>query len=170
MRDRNGALLNKYQALARLVGNLMPNRLPREWSTKDNFPEVVSTILFKHLARATRRSGRSERFHPLFNFHYRDNAPMLTVGGMIAAEDDATLLQSCRLPDKLDYVTGEQQCKISVPPLTVKEKTALDRLLPSERPPQQQEIESLGFTLTDEQVKCYHRFYQYYPLYGELLQ
>jgi hypothetical protein len=167
-KDEGGSELSKEASLRRFAGDLVPTSLPTEAFQKGNFPKLLASMLFDHLMRATRKTGRKERFIPMFSFFYKDNAPMITVGGMIANEQDAAALEGCDLSKKFDYMAGETQRTINVPPLTIKEKIALDRLLPSLEAPTEVEISDLGFTLKQQQVADYHRFYKHYPTYGEV--
>ena len=167
-KDEEGNELSRAAALRLHAGDLIPASVPTEEFQTSRFPKYLASLLFDHLTRATRKSGRKERFTPMFNFYYKDNAPMLTVGGMITDERDAAALAACELSKKFDYVTGEEQRSINVPPLTFREKMALDQLLPSAGPPTEVEVGSLGFTLKPQQVADYHRFYRHYPTYGEI--
>ena len=57
---------------------------------------------------------------------------------------------------------------IGVPPLTFKEKTSLDRLMPRPEAPTEDDVLQLGFMLKPSQIEAYHRFYRYYPMFGEV--
>lgn len=167
-KDEDDNELSKEASLRRYAGDLVPTSLSAEAFQMGRFPKLLASMLFDHLRRATRKAGRKERFIPMFNFYYKDNVPMITVGGMIADEQDAAALASCELNRRFDYMAGEDQRIINVPPLTAREKMALDQLLPSVEPPTEADIDSLGFTLKQRQVSDYHRFYKHYPTYGEI--
>jgi hypothetical protein len=167
-KDEAGNDLSKEESLRRYAGDLVPTSLSTEALQTAGFPKLLASMLFDHLTRATRKTGRKERFIPMLSFFYKDNAPMITVGGMIADEQDAAALASCELSEKFDYITGAKQRTINVPPLTIKEKMALDQLLPSADPLTDAEISELGFALKQQQVLDYRRFYKHYPTYGEI--
>lgn len=169
-KDEDGNELSKEAALRRLADDLVPTPLPPESLQTSGFPKLLASMLFDHLTRATRKRGGKERFIPMFSFFYKDNAPMVTVGGMVADEDDAAALARCELERTFDYMAGENQRTINVPPLTYKEKMALDQLLPSADPPTNADIDRLGFSLKPQQVADYHRFYKQYPAFGEIIQ
>ena len=68
-----------------------------------------------------------------------------------------------------EFLDEAHHMKIGVPPLTSKEKAVLDQLFPSENTPSEHDVEALGFNLKPSQIKSYHKYYRYYPVYGELL-
>jgi hypothetical protein len=147
------------------MGNFVLKQLPPKVHKDDKFPEFLGTLLLDHIKTVTVKSER--HFKPLFNFFYKDGAPMITVGGMIANQEHLNLLDKCQLFDQFDYLTGEKQYSINVPPLTQKEKFLFDQLLPSDEPPTEQKLAEMGLTLTKEQIAAYHQFYRYYPMFGE---
>lgn len=167
-KDEEGNELPKEEVLRRIAGDLVPTPLPKEALQTAGFPKLLASMLFDHLARTTRKAGRKERFYSMFSFFYKDNAPMVTVGGMIADETDAAALESRDLSKKFDYMAREEQRIINVPPLTMKEKMALDQLLPSAKTPTEVDIDRLGFTLKPQQIADYWRFYKQYPTFGEI--
>jgi hypothetical protein len=166
VKDPNGTPLDRVQALRFLAGDVVPAALPRERFDTSRFPELIADLLLVKLERATRVSGRPERFVPLFNFSYKDRAPMVTVGGMIADNETKQRLDACDLAQRFDFVTGASQYTIDVPPLTQREKVAIDQLLPVSG---LIDVEArLGWRLPESQRRAYQRFYKYYPVFAEL--
>ncbi|OAD18728.1 hypothetical protein THIOM_005667 [Candidatus Thiomargarita nelsonii] len=149
------------------VGDLKLEPLPSRVHKEDKFPKFIGNLLLAHIKRATRQSGNN--FKPLFNFYYKDGAPMVTVGGMIANQEHLSSLEQCQLFDKFEYLTGEEQYSIGVPLLTPKEKLIFDQLLPSDEPPSEDKMKDIGLNLTKEQIAAYHKFYRLYPMFGEFL-
>ena len=168
MKSPEGEVLSREDALRALVGDLAPPSFGSDYFNTSQFPNSLAQIVIAHLDRATRLTGRPERFRALFNFSYQDNAPMITVGGMIANAEDALRLEDSHLPAHFDYVTGRDQYKIDVPLLTPKEKAEFDQLLPCENVPSAEEIRELGFPLKLAQIASYHRLYRHYPMFAEL--
>jgi len=166
-RDDNNEYMNKEKALRHIMGNLITT-LPKRVFEKMNFAPFLASIQLAYAKSATIRSGRCERFQPLCNFFYRDGSPMITVVGMIASPSDLELLRTCELDKKFDYIKGEDQYTINVPPLTPKEKIELDRLLPCDSSLSEEDIEKIGFRLQQTQIDAYCRHYKHYPLYAEI--
>lgn len=167
--DAHGNEQTRRAALVQFAGDLVPADVTEGDLGGKRYPCVLSRILLTHLKRSFRRSGRRGRFYPLFNFAYSDNAPMVTIGGMLVDEVAEGRLEKCRLTEKFDYVTGEAPYAICVPMLTPKEKIALDGLLPSADAPSVERVQAaLGFALKQTQIAAYHRFYRSYPVFGEI--
>ncbi|MDY6991940.1 MAG: O-methyltransferase [Pseudomonadota bacterium] len=152
--------------LKEIVDDLLPQDVKASDLDVKNFPKTMSDILVAHLKRAVRKSGRSERFHPLFNYLYKDGMPMLTVGGIITNKEQSSEIYSL-LNLELSQHGNIEQTNINVPPLTHKEKAALDRLMPRDAVPTVNDIEELGFKLKQEQIESYYQYYKKYPIYLE---
>jgi hypothetical protein len=161
--------ISEEQYLRRFGRDLIPDPLPPEATDVTGYPIFLAKILFEHIQRAMRKAGRRETFVPIFNYRYKDGATMITVGGMIANARDAYDLNRRLTELNLEYVTGENQFSIDVPLLTLKEKIALDAILPTEKAPTIADVEVLGFSLKQGQIDSYHKFYRYYPAFAELV-
>jgi hypothetical protein len=104
----------------------------------------------------------------MFNYLYADQATMLTFGGMAADEQDARRLRNSGIFD-LTHVTGDAQLEIDVPLLTHREKLAIDRLLPRDRPVPHAALDRLQCGLSSSEVEAYRSFYRHYPAFAELV-
>jgi len=166
--DENENELSRLEYLRRVAGELVPTTLEDKDTNAKNFPRTLAALLLNHCDHETRSAGTGMRFLPLFNFYYKDNAPMITIGGMIANESDERLLNESNLPAQFEYVTGNAQFDIKAPPLTLKERSALDRLLPADTVPSPEELQQkAGFKLDEEQISAYKDFYRDYPTFSE---
>jgi hypothetical protein len=164
--DGDNSEEGRISVLRQIVGDLAPDPLPKGAVTSKGLPPLISSILITHLQRATRVAARSLKFVPLFNFFYSDNAPMVTVGGMIVDAAGEQSLADLALHKRYEFLSGEVQYTIDVPHLTAREKVAFDRLLPMKKRPT---VKTLGFTLRDNQIEAYSKLYRFYPLFSELL-
>ena len=166
---------NKYEnfsdRMRALAGDLIPAHIPKAAAQGSGYPPYLVSVLFTHMHRQVRKAGREgEALLPLFNIGYSDNAPMITLGGAIADEPCAQQIRTVLKDKNMGAFLDEQRhLKINVPPLTLKEKACLDQLLPLADPPTQQDVEELGFRLKPLQIDAYHRFYRYYPMFGEVV-
>ena len=161
--------LEPLAALQFLAPDLVPTSITQSQLSMSRFPKTLAAILLAHVQHCTRKANPNRRFFPLFKFLYRDNSPMVTVGGMIVEGDMETRLEQCRLREKFEYVTGTDEFEISVPPLTLKEKIVLDRLLPHAADLTSAEAaQDLGFAFLEQQLQAYQKFYRYYPMFGEM--
>ena len=159
------------ERLRHVAGDLIPTPLPMRATQRSEYPAFLAGVLFRHIRRRLRRAGR-ETAHvvPVFNIVYADNAPMTTIG-VVVADDDGSAEVRGVISDGSGgpFADENSQLVIDVPPLTYREKMALDQLLPRDDPPPEDMLQKLGFRLKPSQVRAYHRFYRYYPTFGELI-
>ena len=106
------------------------------------------------------RPGAIIHYSQLFNFHYQDGVPMLTVGGVLFDEGLRGQFSSCQFDDFEFVRWGDESCDISVPNLTPKEMRALNEMLPTATP---SVIDQPG--LTPDEIETYARVYRYFPAY-----
>tara|TARA_Y100001933_G_C18911069_1_gene526745 strand:+ start:44 stop:469 length:426 start_codon:yes stop_codon:yes gene_type:complete len=134
------------------------------------YPAFLSKILFTQIQHQITANGRTDiKIFPFLNMYYKDDAPMITIGAALLENSaDSALaekLKSIRIFEQMD---ADHQMAITAPPLTLKEKAALDQLMPSATPPSEKDIEALGFKMKPSHTNSYHKFYLYYPTYAEL--
>jgi hypothetical protein len=151
------------------VGQLAPAQFPDDFFHVSQYRKNLGVTLVSHLERATRKSGRDERFIPLFHFAYKDGAQMVTVGGMIANGVDRARLAAIDLRRVQPFATGAAQEVIDIPTLTTREKLAIDRLLPRTEPLSGDDLEEAGIPLKEAAVAQYRRHYLQYPVFAEFL-
>src|SRR5579871_821640 len=109
-------------------------------------------------------ASRGLMFLQLFNYIYRDGAPMLTVGGMLGTKDDQIRLRDAGILNLRFVRRQPKSLRISVPPLTIREKYWLDsRLDPNLA------VAHLAFELERDLLKNYKNFYREYPTYIETM-
>lgn len=166
--DRFGRATDPEPARLERIQAAINQYVPLNFSNKilevEQFPRFVSRVLVECMTELTSRRHLGLRFRPIFNYYYRDGARMVTVGGMVADAGDRLALRDLIPVDDPFY--GASLKKIAVPPLTAKEKVALDRLLP--RGGGRIDELDLGFDLSQEQIKAYRKFYRQYPVFWEL--
>jgi hypothetical protein len=125
-------------------------------------------ILYNEIAEALNARNGAEAqaqkvtYKQLFNFHYADNAKMLTVGGLIFRTRDELKVRRCRFED-LDFIrTGEEAYGIEVPNLTFRELHHLESRLP---------LSGSGAKsikrLAAEDIERYSKVYRYFPKFTE---
>lgn len=153
-------------ALRQLVGDLLPTHVPTKRFQRDEYPRLLGEIIRNHFRSIHLSASRTETWVELFDIVYFDSTPMVTVGGMVAAAN-----HEARVRDLVADARwrGRQADAISLPPLTLKEKIALDGLMPCASPLTQEAVGLLGFMLRAEQIRAYCRHYKDYPVYGEVV-
>jgi hypothetical protein len=163
-RDENDVEIDLETSLRRVAGDLVPTPLSPKRLQKINYPKLLCEILSNQMQSTTVNSARIESFIKLFDVVYSDGTPMATVGGVVATADKVDAIRQLVASPSWEGILPDP---ISIPPLTIKEKIALDRMMPSAHPPTEAQMRSTGFQLKREQIDMYHRHYLHYPMFGE---
>jgi len=112
-------------------------------------------------------TGRNDvQFNLMFNFLYADGHKMLSLGGMIASDEDTRKLQSLdanRLPF-LRRDLNKDPYEISVPMVTRKELLYL-----ASEMPRKGTWTPTDFELDEKEIEAFSKIYKYYPGYTEML-
>lgn len=143
---------------------IWPRPVEREFG-RDCLPTANARLLETAIKKGL--VGRpGVQFLPMFNFTYADGHKMLSVGGMIGADEDRRKLQSLdrdALYFLRDSVTDDA-FDIVVPHVTRKERLYLDGEMPCKDgwTPREFEMEA-------DRVKAYRNVYKYFPAYTEML-
>lgn len=165
-KDPDDRPMDELEALRFTAGDLVPADLTDIDFSRATFPGVVSRILVNAFRHGVRAAARTHDFQLLVNVTYGDNAPMVSVGGILQDPETPTDLE--RLSTLPFWPPDERPFEIDLPILTMREKAALDRHMPGSRPPTVQEIQDeYHFELDQSKLDSYHRFYRHYPLFGE---
>lgn len=151
------------------AGDLVPAELPVSVFDNNRHPAFVARLFHDHIRHCLFAAGRSETYRPVFNFMHQDNAPMVTVGGMIGAENVISELEGCiaELCPSLPHIASEELQTIEVPLLTPREKLVLDSMLP--RMTLDELKEHFKDQFTPQAMESYFSFYRYFPTFAELL-
>jgi hypothetical protein len=89
-------------------------------------PVTVERSVLQARAHSVGREAHGLPFRQLFNFHYADDAKMLTWGGIVTSASLDRTIDACRFED-LDFVrTGADAFEIRVPVLTEREIAYLE--------------------------------------------
>jgi hypothetical protein len=128
--------------------------------------KVSQKIIFNEIAKVVseRNFLRSDKlnFTQLFNFHYKDTAQMLTVGGILYADSESDKFQDCDFAS-LNFVrTGSNPYKIDLPRLTYREIRYLDSQLPINP----SRLKAKGIKADD--LRKYAKVYRWFPSFAEV--
>jgi hypothetical protein len=147
------------------AGDYLGNKARERHFAKSRLVEVNASIIESAIQHGL--AGREDvDFIPLMNFVYADGHCMLTLGGMIGAEEDrrrVLALERAKLPFLRDSLAADPYY-IRVPLLTRKERLHLDSVMPcreSWRPSE--------FEMKAEDLQTYREIHPYYPAYTEVL-
>lgn len=162
-----GEDFSRLEALEYYAGDFVPLGLKNAEITRSSFTSLVSNILLNAFTHGVTTTGRGVKFQQLLNIAYKDGTTMVTVGGLLydAADEPIPLNQRGQMPF---WPPSTEPFWIRVPLLTVREKAALDQLMPASQPPTAEFIhEKLGFELSNKKLAAYHTFYRQYPMFAE---
>ena len=89
-------------------------------------PVEVQRSILQETAHTVGREAHGLPFRQLFNFHYADDAKMLTWGGVVTSNSLDRSIDTCRFDDLHFIRTGGEAFEISVPVLTEREIAYLE--------------------------------------------
>jgi hypothetical protein len=163
--DGNGT--SRVDALETALGDTrqVPHGIDRNSHLNaERFPEVTYRLLCEEILDAVQ--PRDVRYRQLFNFKYRDKAPMITLGGVFLDPADQDRIDWKGLFEEFPYLRGgPEPYEVVVPELTLSEMRKLDRLLPvrKKRPKKLTEAKVRPIPLEDA-IK-YAEAYRHVPSY-----
>lgn len=138
--------------------------------SQSKYSQLVTDFLLRCVKRRLRVTPRGLVALKLFDIRYRDGATMVTLGVALVTEELRNRLLALAgdsapplMPDQPD------QFVIDAPPLTFKEKAALDFLMPTNQSPTVEAVKKQGVTLKPKQIQAYSRLHRYYPTFGEIV-
>lgn len=164
------------KTLRELLGDAVPTDagLRKSDVSLNEFPALLSKSLLNYMSGVVRGSGREtgqmpDHFVPLFDLCHEDNAPMVTVGGIVASWKQLTTLEGLFKLDVEHLFSGDAAVRevIDLIPITLKEKMALDRLLPCDANEFVHRINTSGIKVTQGQAEKYRHFYTRFPVFTE---
>ncbi|HVY39528.1 MAG TPA: O-methyltransferase [Polyangia bacterium] len=104
-------------------------------------------------------------YRQLYNFHYADDARMLTTGGLLFSESQRADVDRCSFEDFGYIRSADDATEIVVPRLTHKEIKHLDHQLPKATGAKSKTIQAPG--IPSEDVDAYAAVYRYFPSFAE---
>ena len=135
------------------------------WGRARVYRKIITEEIEVALAKRNNNRDKANRFNyqQLFNFHYRDSAMMLTVGGILFDSGTEPKLASCGF-NKLDtYRPGEKPFLIRVPKLTFREIRSLNEKLPLD------DGDRLDFpSIPAPDLNMYKQIYRWFPTFAEM--
>ena len=143
----------------------MPEQLPNDQLKERGLMRTLAELVLNSLSSAAVSAGRGGGFVPAFQVLYKDTTNMVTVGGILPSAEDA---DRCRALVQSGDWCGIEQDVIEAQPLTLREVSALCRLLPSPTGLSHSMVSELGFELDGEQRELFERHYLRYPNFAEI--
>lgn len=165
--------------LSELFGDAVPPHLVSEGAADvgaAEFPGALSTIILNLMIGTVRTTGRStegmpDRFIPLFELQHRDGAQMITCGGIVVSWRQIEPLERVLGRPAADLFAGAGAVRenIDLIPLTLREKIALDRVLPCTDDAEfLQRLAASAVRLDAAEAGKYRRWYRHFPVFAEV--
>jgi putative O-methyltransferase len=123
------------------------------------YNEIMQTLNGRN---GIRKKGNKFCYKQLFNFHYSDNAKMLTTGGLLYDEGQEHLIDQCAFNDLSFVRQNDEPYHIEVPSLTFKEIRHINEQLPKKSG---QQLVAPAVRSTD--IDKYEKIYRYFPAFTE---
>lgn len=153
----------------KLRGDVEPENVPAHvsndtdlagWKLAQVCRQIVDNTIAATLRDRNAGVGADEqmKYLQLFNFHYQDDAKMLTVGGLLYRADQEDKVRECAFGDFAWVKNGADPHLIEVPNLTFREMRHLNEQLP-----RGDELGAPG--VPDKDVERYEKVYRYFPAF-----
>ncbi|WP_176048996.1 O-methyltransferase [Burkholderia sp. BCC1644] len=168
-KKEDGSEFTRREAMEYTLGQYIPQDMQPVKASQ--YPEILGRSIFVALRSHLRVRSAGLSLLPIFHFYYKDGAPMVTVGAIVVDETQGyrELVESSGVFSRFPYFTGETQYTIKVPPLTQKEKMALDNMMPSISAPKELLVRAkYGFSIDQELLDNFFQLYRAYPTFSEL--
>lgn len=161
-----------HSEMADRLGDYMPPDVEpehlAEWGTAQVYRRIIQSEIEQTLDDVNwgRAAETRLRYRQLFNFHYRDTARMLTVGGLLYEEAQQRLADKCGF-DELDFAMPEANAfLVEVPLLTLRERRHIDHQLHADHADNPAPV-ALHPGLDAEDMDRYVRYCRYFPTFTE---
>jgi hypothetical protein len=142
--------------------------------TTKNTGLLVYEMLNRHIQTTLiRRNGADGKlkFRQIFNFKYKDNATILTIGGILYDEAQEKQIKKMEFEGLPFIKDGEESYNIQCPNLTFREIKALDKILPDELEFVKGKFTNIklqGIPLIPSDITNYAKIYRYYPNFADV--
>lgn len=170
--------LKEYR-LSQLIDRVGKARIPNEFMEVNMNTKNLSAVTYEMINRQITtslisRNGKSANpieYKQVFNFIYKDNATILTIGGIIFDKLQKPQVEKMRF-EELSYTKdNNENYKIHSPNLTIREIKALDKALPDMLEEKDgkfisKKLQNIPLIPTD--IKNYAKVYRYYPNFSEI--
>jgi hypothetical protein len=175
--DEKQPTLKEFR-LNQLIERVGKERLPSEIMEHNMNTKNLSNATYQMIERQIstsllNRNGNKKdtvEFLQVFNFSYKDNATILTVGGILFDKSQRVAVKKMAFNKLPFYSDKDESYKIQCPNLTFREIKALDKLLPSVLERHGNGFKNDAFNkipLIVSDIEKYAKVYRYYPTFTE---
>lgn len=166
LETKYGAAADRAERLRQLLGSVVPDSLTKADCKDEAMQQTLATLTLDYMASVAAELARPGGFVRAFRVVYRDNAPMVTVGGILPAKGAAAVARNeISNPAWPALVSAP----VRAPHLTAREAAALQARLPSQTALTRADVQALGFDLEEDQLAAFQRYYREYPSFAQIL-
>ena len=163
---RYGSPSERTTRLRDLLGNVVPDELPRARCKGDKMQETLADLTIDFMKSIGAEFARPGGFEPAFRMIYKDASPMVTVGGIMPSPEKSNDAESV-IGSKTWKCRPER--RIVAPLLTFREAVTLQSLLPRVDNLSRNIVQNNGFDLEDSQIESFQKYYREYPIFAQIV-
>lgn len=129
------------------------------WGTARIFRKIIVNQIAETLAARNGALPQGQRmsFEPILNFHYKDGAHMVTIGGVFFDRGQRQVFDQCAFQELSFVKTGDDAFRIDIPKLTGRELRNLERQMP---------LNGVGIdmgSMPSSDAQAFMKIYRYFP-------
>jgi hypothetical protein len=164
--SRYGKPADRPGRLRQLFGPIVPDEFPTTSCRNESMHSTLADFTLDFMTSTAATMARPGGFVPAFRILYKDSTPMVTVGGILPAQEAAHIVvDAVKRPDW----PCRPEKVINVPHLTLKEAAVLQAQLPRVGSLTRAFIQTLGFDLEPQQIEAFEKYYRQYPTFAQIL-
>lgn len=149
---------------------LNQNSILKKWNFAKKCREFISNQIEESLQSREIREKQGLQYQQLFNFHYSDDAKMLTVGGIIFDSSLKDSVLKCNFSELLCYKNDQESFLIDPPNLTYREIKYLNKYMSLQdvsRIPKDSSGNKIDTIVPIGDIEKFQKIYRYFPTFSE---
>jgi hypothetical protein len=161
----------KMESFKNNVGDFFDEQIEKSNYTSKKMPIIIKKLIDNQINKTIDMRNRLDQRHiqylQLLFLTYKDGAPMMTIGGILADEELNEKIKNSNLFDKYSFMSCDEHIfAIDIPKLTNKEIQLILKNLPiSEK--EFTENDQKFYGIEYEEICKFEKIYRYYPYYSE---
>lgn len=164
--SKYGLAPGRPDRLRELFGAAVPDDLSKNACKENRMQETLADLALDFMQSVAAEASRPGGFVPSFRLIYRDQSPMVTVGGILPSKGAAPIAAGIVHGENW---SGKPSKPIIAPHLTIREASALQSQLPCSDKLSRAKVKSLGFDLAEEQIEAFETHYRQYPAFAQII-
>ena len=166
LEGKYGAAKDRPARLTELFEGVVPADLSKNQCKEHRMQRTLADLGIKFMKSVALEARRPGAYVPAFQIIYSDNAPMVTIGGVLPSAPNQRHAQSIVKASGWRCQPSEP---IRAPHLTMREAMALQSRLPDPAGLSRGLVKALGFDLDEAEIGVYERYYREYPAFAEIV-